>query len=178
MGVDISVHIERHNKTTCKYEDVSLYKKDEQGKYERVSVYDGRNSYLFGLLAGVGGVYIYPERLGFLVSPRGIPDNLSDYAKEEYGDGECFFNETWYDLCELEAYAYSLSQAKDTISSLIDKINELDDENKYDTNDIVEDLSAIDLLSNFVDCIKDVLNAYDIYEYKPGDYRVVMWFDC
>ena len=150
MGCDIYLYVEHYNKESKRWENLSLYKKSDEGTFSSVDIYDGRDYELFGLLAGVRSM-IAP-----FVLPRGVPDDMSCEVSKAYGDGQYYHTPTWYDWCELQTY-----------ERIFD--NEYDDED--DTNSLCKRLDG------FINDIEKVLNAYDIYCPKPGDIRIVMWFD-
>lgn len=150
MGADIHLYVEHYNKESKRWDSLSLYKKSSEDKFSPVDIYDGRDYELFGLLAGVRSM-IAP-----FVLPRGVPDDMSCEVSKAYGDGQYYHTPTWYDWCELQTY-----------ERIFD--NEYDDED--DTNSLCKRLYG------FINDIEKVLNAYDIYCPKPGDIRIVMWFD-
>ena len=150
MGTDIHLYVEHYNKESKRWDSLSLYKKFSEDKFSPVDIYDGRDYELFGLLTGVRSM-IAP-----FVFPRGVPDDMSCKVSKAYGDGQYYHTPTWYDYCELQAY-----------ERIFD--NEYDDED--DTNSLRKRLDG------FMNDIEKVLNAYDIYYPKPGDIRIVMWFD-
>ena len=172
MGVDIHVFCESYNKETGKWEEEAWWDAITDKKQP---VYDGRNYGLFGILAGVCSTS------GSLVLPRGLPDDLSDGVKEEWGDGEFFFSPTWYDYCELDAYVVSLSNSAKIIKQLIGA----DDEDYVKINlcgvdfadDIRYNLEQIKALEGFMNCINYAICGYD-ERILPGYVRIVMWFDC
>ncbi len=150
MGTDIHLYVEHYNKESKRWDSLSLYKKSSEDKFFPVDIYDGRDYELFGLLAGVRSI-IAP-----FVFSRGVPDDMSCEVSKAYGDGQYYHTPTWYDWCELQTY-----------ERIFD--NEYDDED--DTNSLCKRLDG------FMNDIEKVLNAYDIYYPKPGDIRIVMWFD-
>lgn len=177
MGTDIHCFVEKYNKETGKWENLSIYKKNDDGTFKPVDIYDGRNLELFSLIAGVGSFYVNTWNIGCLVSPRGVPDDLSPEVEEEYDGGECFFNETWYDLCELEAYEYMMKDSASYIKKLKQEIKLLKNEpvDEYDDNDAFGGLALS--LGSFMDSIRTVLSAYNLWCHKPNEVRVIMWFD-
>lgn len=150
MGTDIHLYVEHYNKESKRWDSLSLYKKSSEDKFFPVDIYDGRDYELFGLLAGVRSI-IAP-----FVFSRGVPDDMSCEVSKAYGDGQYYHTPTWYDWCELQTY-----------ERIFD--NEYDDED--DANSLCKRLDG------FMNDIEKVLNAYDIYYPKPGDIRIVMWFD-
>ena len=102
-----------------------------------------------------------------LVDERGVPDDLSPETHERYycfdEDGEdCspyWHNATWYDMAELRAYCDSA------------KIKAYDDETEAGFTPLSE------RFKQFVYGIQEVLDHYWIYYPRPGDARVVLWFD-
>lgn len=150
MGCDIYLYVEHYNKESKLWENLFLYKKSSEGEFLPVDIYDGRDYELFGLLAGVRSM-IAP-----FVFPRGVPDDMSCEVSKAYGDGQYYHTPTWYDWCELQAYERIF-------------------DNEYDDED--DTISLCERLNGFMNDIEKVLNAYDIYYPKPGDVRIVMWFD-
>ena len=194
MGCDIYLYVEHYNKESKRWENLFLYKKSSEGEFLPVDIYDGRDYDLFGLLAGVLSV-IDP-----FVLPRGVPEDMSCEVSKAYGDGECYYAPTWYDYCELQAYEYMMTDSLTAIQAKDKKINKLESQVKQFEkmavksndgeeyiDDCFKDIDAypdyydiLDLpnrLTDFMNCIKMVLNAYDIYYPKPGEVRAIMWFD-
>ena len=190
--------VERHNKETGQWKNLSLYKKNQDGTYTPVDIYDGRDYELFGLLAGVrgdfSGLFSIDGGAGYLHHPRGLPDDLSPEVKEEYGDGEYWHTPTWYDYSELRAYEYMMVDSCKELEKKNKKIAELEKTIKRMTqfipkNEEAEDSDEEDCPDNehyyplwerfeeFVNDIAGVLDAYQIWHYNPGDVRVIMWFD-
>lgn len=168
MGVDINVFIESYDKQSGKWEEECWC----DCNYKKLPVYDRRDYGLFGILAGVR------SDSGSLVEPRGIPDDLSDSVKEEWGDGKCSFGATWYDYCELDAYVYSLSNSAKIIKLLMNEdYVEVNFCGVDFADDIRYNLKQIESLEYFMRCINDVICGYDDV-IIPGDVRIVMWFDC
>ena len=175
MGADIHVYVEHRNETNGQWECKRLYTKFDD-KFTPVDVYEGRDYELFGLLGNVRGW------TGPLVSLRGLPDDISKEVSDEYGDGDGYHSETWYDFCELEAYAYMFSQLKEAVveRDMYKKIAERNSDDKLihdDYHDKSEVVNLSNSLSGFVNCISNVLDAYGIWYPKPYEVRVVMWFD-
>lgn len=162
MGCDIYLYVEHYNKESKRWENLFLYKKSSEGEFLPVDIYDGRDYDLFGLLAGVRSI-IDP-----FVFPRGVPDDMSCEVSKAYGDGQYYHTPTWYDYCELQAYERMMVNSCKEIAKFDDDV-EYDDED--DTNSLRKRLDG------FMNDIEKVLNAYDIYYPKPGDIRIVMWFD-
>ena len=188
MGCDIHLYVERYNKESKRWENLSFYKKSSECKFLPVDIYDGRDYGLFGLLAGARSM-IDP-----FVFQRGVPDDMSCEVSKAYGDGRYWHTPTWYDYCELQAYEYMMTDACEEIAKKDKKINELEktikrmpqfiprdeEEELYDDVECDIDDDEPDLcerLQSFVGDIEKVLNAYDIYYPKPGEVRVIMWFD-
>lgn len=180
MGCDLHCYIEQYNKETNEWDNLTLYKKNRDGSFKEAYVYDGRNYELFGLLAGVRGG-------GCFVGPRGIPDNLSSEVAEywDYGKDNGWHTPTWYDFCELEAYEYMLKDSLKEINRLKCEINRLkeevakknDDEYDFYEYEDDDDFNVADSFSGFMDCIRTVLDAYDVWYPKPNEIRVILWFD-
>ena len=160
MGTDIHTNIEVRNHTTGKYERKALYAKKDDGSYEEAwQLLDDRNYHLFGKLAGVRS-YDFP-----FVSPRGLPDDPSDETLELYEkERDWIHNVTWYDYCELSLYAAGEHAYVDDV--------EYDEENKeYVTTD------RYNVVEPYLNSIRMVLESYEVYYPRPGDARIVIWFD-
>ena len=127
MGMDINVVLEKYNKDAQEWESLHLYKKDKNGEFKPLPVYEGRNQDLFGILANSGNMFIYPPvNNGSLVPLRGLPNNISAYAKEWYDGGSGWFNETWYDYTELDSYTNILVDMNKLLKSKDKEIKELE----------------------------------------------------
>lgn len=157
MGTDLHLYLEHKNAETGNWEPMNLYI-DKNGEKKYVDIYHGRYYLLFGQLAGVR-VMIEP-----FVYPRGLPNDLSDFVREEYEKGNdkldndetvnWFHDMFWYDYVELKLY------------SKTDKatIEDWEKEPVNPTEDLMRDIDF-------------VLDMYDIWDPKPGDIRIVGWFD-
>ena len=147
MGCDIHVYLEKNvDEKYDIWQRVGLYRIDEYDKNIKVvDPYNCRNYDLFAILAGVRG------QKDALVSPRGLPKNLSqEVEKEEKWWEGGYHTPTWYDLSELYLY-----------------------------RKMYKDKEDYGCLINFVDSIEyylDFAGEY-VYEVKPNQYRVIMWFD-
>lgn len=197
MGTDITVCIEKKNKETGKWEDLHLYRKNKDGEFERCLVYPGRCHSLFSLLSNVGVGFYWPcVNQGYLVDPRGFPDDASDYTKECYGNGEYYFGATWYDYQELSTYAHLLNEANNMMNEKNARIKELEKEvKKLDTEIkrslygcnvdddweeceyLDEEVNVVDYLNGFMTCINNVLEGCCVYNPRMGEVRIIMWFD-
>lgn len=159
MAININVCVEAFNKKTNKWEYKALYKKNDVGMFETAYILEEQNSSLFSRLATTS---VLEEPF---VYPRGLPDDLSDETKERYGDGSWFFDETWYDYCELNLYS-------DTAKAFVE-------EHEYDVeSDEYVVVDKYNVARPFVDKIDLILEAYNIYYPKPGEVRIIMWFYC
>ena len=112
MGCDIHTHIEMQASdgtwhraedviTNPYYEPGETYPGNNPETYEEW--YDGRNYGLFSVLAGVRG-YGPP-----IIEPRGLPDDIGESVKEEWGEGMDWHTPHWYILDELEANLHMLN---------------------------------------------------------------------
>ena len=122
-----------------------------------------------------------------------MPDDLSCEVLNKYGDGEYFHTPTWYDYCELYAYENMMKDSYKKIKWRDDKIKELekqiknmtqfiprDEETEYFDDDVEfedDECGLHERLADFMNCIRNVLDAYNIWYPKPGEVRLVMWFD-
>ena len=195
MGTDISVHIEKRNKETGKWEDLYLYRKNKDGEFERCFIYPGRNYELFSLLSEVNSFHWPLSNPGYLVEPRGLPEDISDYTRECWGDGTNYFGATWYDYQELSTYTHLLNEANKMMNEKNARIKELEKEvkklnkelkksygKKDDDWEEVEYLdddedNVIDSLNGFMSCIDNVLDGCNMFNPKQGEVRIVIWFD-
>lgn len=198
MGCDIHVFIERYNKDAAKWENLSLYKKNKDGGFESCCVYGERCYELSSILAGVRGHH------DALVARRGLPNNLSVETEKHWKTDEDDLDEdgfyagwhstTWYDYCELDAYETMISKFVKEYTKNKRRITELESQiallksdcsdSKYtlpDDYDLEfereEEFDAYYALTDFMNCIKNVLNAYDIYCVEPNEIRIIIWFD-
>lgn len=148
-----------YNKNSGKWERKTLYYKTDNGEFlEAWTLLNSRNYELFGKLAGIRSIeepFVYP---------RGLPDDLSDEVKKEYGNGEWYFGETWYDYCELNLYADTNKAFEN------EEVYDADNGTYYVTN-------KYNVVRPFIDTIDMILEAYGIYYPKPGEVRIVIWFD-
>lgn len=159
MGTDIHSSVEIFNKKTKKWKRKALYYQDYEGAYKEAwMILDNRDYNLFGKLAGVRSMeepFVYP---------RGLPDDISDETKELYGDGTGCHTATWYDYCELNLYA-------DTDKAYFE----------YEIYDADKDEWIVDSKQNvvrpYIDKIDMILEAYHMWYPKPGEVRIIMWFD-
>ena len=101
MGTDIWSYLERKNHETGSWEYVTLYKKDEDGDFTPIFLYDGRDYEMFNKLASARSLWSDEA----FTPCRGVPEDMSPEVAEKYGDGEYFHSATWYDLVELRLYA-------------------------------------------------------------------------
>lgn len=196
MGTDIHVHCEHYNEESKRWESLNLYKKKDDGGFEPVAIYDGRDYELFGLLAGVrSSSHMFSGGYGYLVEPRGLPKDMSVTAQKAWEDGtdadggNYWHTPTWYDYNELETYSYLLKDFDKVLKRKNDRIEELEKEVSLlkgeeeeesllwfeDEED--DERGVFERLSSFLVDIEDVLWKYGIYNPKPGEIRLVMWFD-
>lgn len=159
LGCDIHAFVEAFNKENKRWERKTLYYKDKNGEFQEAwTLLGDRNYELFSRLVGVRGSgepFVYP---------RGVPDDLSEEVSKEYCAYNDWHNVTWYDYCELKLYA-------DTDRAFVeDEIYDID-KDEY----VVDD--RWNVVRPFIDTIDIILEAYGIYCPKPGEVRIVMWFD-
>lgn len=196
MGCDIHLCCEHYNEESKRWEALSLYKKKDDGGFEPVDVYDGRDYELFGLLAGVrGSSHMFSGGYGYIVEPRGLPNDMSVAAQKAWEDGadadghNYWHTPTWYDFNELETYSYLLNDFNKALKQKSNRIEELEKEVKKLKNEDEEDeilwlddeyddkRSVFERLASLVGDVSDLLWKYGIYNPKPGEVRLVMWFD-
>jgi hypothetical protein len=112
MGADIHIFTERyisHVKGDEKWVNIDhwtynpWYKegKDDERMLDHISIYDGRDYELFGILANVR----YTPDEGPISEPRGLPDDVSNVTKKESDIwGEDGHSHTYFTLRELKDY--------------------------------------------------------------------------
>ena len=122
MGCDIHCNLEHRRNTESDWYDIDLYKKnkyfgeDDEPEYWKVSLYNRRSYFLFGLLAGVRNYEVEP-----ISQPRGIPDDVSESIKECYNKwGNDAHTPSWYTLYELKKAQNTLDEQ--VLQELIDAI--------------------------------------------------------
>ena len=122
MGCDIHCNLEYRRNDKSAWYDIDLYKKniyfgkDDEPEYWRVSLYNERSYFLFGLLAGVRNYEVEP-----ISQPRGIPDDVSESIKECYNKwGNDAHTPSWYTLYELKKAQNTLDEQ--VLQELIDAI--------------------------------------------------------
>ena len=156
MGADNCVFTERKNKETGKWENIDLYRKTDDS-FKLTSCFTNRDYELFALLAGVRG-NVEP-----MVYPRGVPEDLSPEVQKIWDEGKDeFHSATWYDFVEL---------------SLREKAGEgkIPDYFSDDCDD--ENPPMRDALAPLVNAVDQILDMNWIFYPKPGEVRIVMWFD-
>lgn len=139
---------------------MTLYKKNEEGDFTPISLYDGRDYEMFNKLANARNLWGDES----FTPCRGVPDDMSEEVAEKYGDGEYFHSATWYDLIELRLYA------KTPEAQVIEDCT-------YDEDDNIIEKKTRNVLDGFLESINLTLDAYNIWYPKPGDVRIVIWFD-
>lgn len=161
MGADIHVFVQAKNeKTGNEWKTLQLYTQNlETGAFEKAyTVLETRNYDLFSFLAGVRGCY---EPIDY---PRGWPKDITpdvrdymyyknDDADEDDVGEEWLHSYTWYDYLELKLFA----RTPEAI--------------------VKDDFKNYNPVQNFVDGIDTILDAYWIWNVKPGEVRVLIAFD-
>ena len=125
MGCDIHCNLEYKRSRESNWCDIDLYKKnkcfgidgyEDEPEFWKVSLYNGRSYFLFGLLAGVRNYNVEP-----IIEPRGIPDDVSESIKKYYDDwGSDAHTPSWYTLYELKRAQKTLNEL--VLQELIDAI--------------------------------------------------------
>jgi hypothetical protein len=113
-GCDIYIRLEKINKDG-KWVPIDHYQIREDWDDQKnicktfpffpVSIYDGRDYELFGLLAGVRSTYPEP-----IAEPRGIPESANRYIKDEFAANKYLHTPSWLTLGELRKTWYKHSQ--------------------------------------------------------------------
>lgn len=108
MGCDIHSFAEKRNKQTNKWEKVEdVFSLDKYDK-ERLKKDKGKNPFnwrsysMFAFLAGVRNYNHYEP----LSEPKGLPDDISDEVKEEYGEGWDYHSASFLTAKELLDFDY------------------------------------------------------------------------
>lgn len=161
MGADIHVFVQnKSEKTNHEWTTLKLYKKNlRTGEFEEAETnLESRDYNLFSFLAGVRGCYEPIDDLRGWPQENITPDVLDYmYYKDEDSEGrgeEWLHSYTWYDYTELKLFART-SEAEIWI----------DDIKKYNP------------VKRFVEDIDVILDAYWIWNPKPGEVRVLIAFD-
>ncbi len=120
MGCDIHCNLEYRRNTESDWYDIDLYKKnkyfgeDDEPEYWRVSLYNERSYFLFGLLAGVRNYSVEP-----ISQPRGIPGDVCESIRESFESwNEDAHTPSWYTLHELKRAQKTLDER--VLQELID----------------------------------------------------------
>ena len=151
MGCDITMFVEKRNEEYNYWEPIFLYHVNKYThQLEKVRCYSSRDYDIFSLLAGVRGWY------DPFVSPRGCHQDMSaEVEKEKEWFGIDGHSHTWYDLFELKLFIAHFKE----------------------TNENEEDIfQRLDSLYNSIGAYLDFSDEY-LYNLKPNQYRVIMWFD-
>lgn len=170
MGVDIMYKVEVQNKEgkwhAVEIENPYITYKDEDGKefHPFVSLYDGRDYELFGILAGVRD-----DTYNQIDDTRGLPKDVSPETKAKHDKyADCYTAETWYSYNEL----YLWGQNKDNF--LPDYYEDLEEDEQRAVRRESEEVRA--RFNHFATCV--LLEGQMAASYVPAqDVRVVMWFD-
>jgi hypothetical protein len=158
MGCDIHIYTERkignqwHNIDNWAYNE---YYPEEDEPLRVRQWYDGRDYYLFGLLArGVRN----DNPLGF--EARGLPANVTNIVKQQYEAwGYDAHSASWLTLKELEKQAIR---------------NEL----KRDPSRPYHTSNGLDYFAKeFENFLESILYSFQIEELDRSDVRIVFWFD-
>jgi hypothetical protein len=123
MGCDIHCNLEYQRNAVSDWYDIDLYKKNiyfgtdlDEPEYWKVSLYNSRSYFLFGLLAGVRNRMVEPIK-----QPRGIPDDVCDSIRESFESwGLDAHTPSWYTLHELKRAQKTLDER--VLQELIDAV--------------------------------------------------------
>lgn len=174
MGADIHAYVECKDVNTGKWKAIlvenpfELYysNKDDKGYHPYIQPYDGRNYYLFGILAGVRA-NVYPQ----IDDPRGLPCDMSDALRKLWDDGDGWWHTpSWYSLAELRAWADKKRNFRVCDYSCIAdsiEIKAQKDEDKHMRETFKSLVSGVEFMS-------------DLYNHgltPASDVRLVFWFD-
>jgi len=169
MGFDMMASVYRRNKETQKYEKMAFYDKD--GK-ELNDIFPTRDGMLNQLLVGYNRHGYDFEAIG---ARRGLPEWYVDLLKEEHpdwfdgSDGWSYNVDegTYYDYLELRGWAQGdVCAHKDWMAA---EEPDYDD----DDNDVMSEPPIRNALKNFMERVNVYLNAYSIYNPKPGDVYII-----
>lgn len=158
MGVDIHITITELNKDTGKYEPVWLYRKNKNGDFVRVNVFDGRNSDLFDILSS-------SSFLKHGITHSLYSDNLAAEIREcEEAIGYYGFSETT--LADMERYVSNVPEVPDYDEDW----GEQGEHPVYKENPVA---LLIDLIKSYI----EFAGSYVIWHGVYSDIRIVYWFD-
>ena len=157
MGCDIHSFAERRNKQTNKWEKVGE------------NPFDWRSYSMFAFLAGVRN-YDHCEPLS---EPKGLPNDISDEVKEEYGDGD-----GWY------YHSASFLTAKELLDFDYDKtfwnrrVTKQTSSNSWNGASLAEEREGkvLTYRENLGESFFTHLNELKELG-EPEDIRIVFWFD-
>lgn len=167
-------------------------KKDPSSEaFERIELHGDRNYSLFTTLAGVRD---YSEKVIPVSEPKGIPDDCSDYVKEQYGDWDCD-GHTHSFLTLKEIRYYNLQNPFIQYTGLLspEQIKELDENGKtpdhwcqgtnmpgYERREWQEkNDSLLPLIDKMQQRAHELLQySWQEYDHKNDEnIRIVFWFD-
>ena len=172
MGTDIHFYVEHRVNGSWK----NIYKREEcryspnytSPKYTRNYYgFDGRNYFLFGILAGVRGDATPID------APRGLPKDVTQYVQKEsdrYGtDGH---SRSWFSLKELLAYNWAKEYENNDYRDLnaLQRLKRRLRQRKKEGDEITYG----DMVGDFYDV---TLMRLTLLENDPENVRVVFWFD-
>lgn len=120
MGCNIHCNLEYRRTKNEKYEDIDLYKIDKYfsiNGFEKVCLYNERNYYLYGILAGVRNKIVTP-----ISNQKGLPNDVSNDIKILYESSSDNHTCSYYTLIELkQAQLRYNEECLDELITLIEK---------------------------------------------------------
>ena len=162
MGRDIHVRLVQFNHKTNQYEEVVLYRKNQQNKIVPVYAYDSRNYELFDILDGTDDNY-FPYTP---VNTENLPSELKKEIEEcQQTDGYYNFYET--NLADVKIYLYDHSKVRDY---------DWHDENTFEKEGWKDNPAK-----NFIECIERYIGIADVWWFGAqfdSNIRIIYWFDC
>jgi hypothetical protein len=155
MSTYLVTVVEKFNKETQKWEELSLFRQTKDG-FERVDTFEcGRSWYPWEVVFGED-----------VTVSRGLPEDLSDTVAKRFlpEDGEETWFSTptsnWFDYCELK-------QLVRTPEAMVVDWDNVKDEDTEETYPKVNGFLPI------WEAVERVVDAYCYYYPKPGEVRVV-----
>lgn len=161
MGFDMMASVYRHNKETNQYEKMAFY--DKNGK-ELYDIFPTRDGMLNQLLVGYNRHGYDFEAIG---ARRGLPkwyvEILEKKHPDWFDDSDDMDEGTYYDYLELRGWAQGdACNHKDW-----EAMEELDD------NDTMSKPPMRNALKGFMEKVNTYLDAYNVYEPKPGEIIII-----
>lgn len=196
MGCDIHMYVEYKRKNKSVWENGDYFTKGgtwaEEDGYERKELHGSRNYTLFTTLAGVRD---YGEGSPMVAEPKGLPEDVTDYVKQESDEDGCDgHTHSWLTLKELKDF--QATEPRINYSGMIspEQAKALDEEGKrpnswcqwtnhedYVRREWTENNpTLVPLIEKLERRAFELLQSDWDEKYDPAhdqDIRIVFWFD-